>query len=267
MSNASIFLGLRRLVFLWASLALGVIPIIPNPVRATDYSFTNAMAQGQAAAGRGEVLAALKIYDAAAAVETTNAANLCVLSRRLCDLMYVAAPADRKAILDRALECSLAAVRADGSNSTAHACVAVCYAKECAFASIKDELNYSRLFKLEAERSIALDPKQDIGYYLLGRWNYGVANVGMFARAFVKMVYGGLPKASNEAAIENFKKAIELAPDRIINHAALAMVYEAENRRPEEIAELEKCRALHPLGLEDEDAQRDAVRQLAALGH
>jgi len=144
--------------------------------------------------------------------------------------------------------------------------VAVCYAKSCAFADIKTQLSYSRLFKLEAEKTIALDPRQDIAYYLLGRWHYAVANVGLLSRAFVKVVYGGLPKASNEDAVRNFQKAIELAPDRIMHHAGLAMVYEATGQRALEIAELEKCRRMKPGGLEDEEAQRDAAKKLAARG-
>ena len=134
------------------------------------------------------------------------------------------------------------------------------------FVDLKTELSYSRLLKLEAEKTVALDPKQDIGYYLLGRWNYGVANVGLLSRTFVKVVYGGLPQASNEEAIADFKKAIELAPDRIIHHAGLATVYEATGDTRLEIAELKKCRDLKPTGLEDRDAQTDAIKKLASLG-
>jgi tetratricopeptide (TPR) repeat protein len=82
----------------------------------------------------------------------------------------------------------------------------------------------------------------------------------------VKIVYGGLPRASNEEAIRNFQKAIELAPERIIHHAGLALVYAATSQREMEIAELEKCRALKPSDRADADAQREAAKRLAALG-
>jgi len=250
----------------WAGLVAGCLLAGVCFSRAGDDAFTNSLAQGELAAARADLPAAVEIYARAEHAESTNAVNLCALSRRYCDLAYLEkSPAAKKDMVDRALACALAAVKAGPTNSTAHACVAVCYAKECGFADIKDELNDSRLFKLEAERAIALDPKQDIAYYLLGRWNYGMANVGMFSRAFVQVVYGGLPKASNQDAIADFKQAIALAPDRIINHAGLAMVYEAVGDKRAEIAELEKCRALKPTGLEDQDAQRDALRTLAGL--
>jgi len=235
--------------------------------RAGDYSFTNALTLAAAAERGGDVSAALKIYDAAEQAEATNSASLCELTRKYCDLMYLtnAAPM-QKDLAARALACSFLAVKANSNNATAHACVAVCYAKNCPFSDLKTQVSYSRLIKLESEKAVALDPKQDIGYYLLGRWHYGVANMGLLSRTFVKVVYGGLPPASNDEAITNFKQAIEVTPGRIINHAGLAMVYETVGRRELEIAELKKCRDLQPISLEDRDAQVEAVNKLAKLG-
>jgi tetratricopeptide (TPR) repeat protein len=248
-------------------LLLGCLMLAAHSSRAGDYSFSNSFVQAAVAETNKDVTAALKIYSAAERAESTNSADLCVLARKFCDLMYLTKSADvQKDLAEQALACSLQAVKVDSNNATAHACVAVCYAKKSLFADIKTKLNYSRQIKLESEKTIALDPKQDIGYYLLGRWNYGVANIGLVSRAFVRVVYGGLPEASNAEAIANFKKAIKLAPDRILNHAGLAMVYETTGDEKLEIAELKKCRELKGISLEDEDAQRDAVQKLAALG-
>jgi tetratricopeptide (TPR) repeat protein len=191
---------------------------------------------------------------------------LCVLARRYCDITYLTNDISfRKELLAHALVCSQKAVQDDPDNATAHASLAVCYAKSCKYADIKTELLDSRLFKMEAEKTIALDPKQDIAYYLLGRWDYGIASAGVLSRAYVKVVYGGLPHATYADAIVNFEKACALAPNRILNHAGLAMAYEAVGRKKLEIAELEKCCALKPIGPEDVDAVRDAKAKLAAL--
>jgi tetratricopeptide (TPR) repeat protein len=235
--------------------------------RAEDVSFTNLLAQGELFMSSNDVPAAMKFYDQAGLLAAGNAVDLCGLSRRYCDLMYLtSSTAVQKELAARALACALLAVKAVPTNATAHATLAVCYAKNCGFADLKTELEYSRRFKLEAEQTLALDPKQDIAYYLLGRWNYGVANVGLLSWAYVKVVYGGLPQASNEEAIADFKKAIALAPDRIIHHAGLAMVYAATGERKLELVELEKCRALKPSDREDADAQSEAEMRLAAIG-
>lgn len=258
--------GENRYEWKWVGLTLWLL-LASSPGWADNYSFSNSLAQAALAEQRADLPAALKSLDRAAQWEATNAMSLCVLARRYCDLAALTnSVAVRKELVARALACSLQAVKADGSNATAHACVAVCYAKGCAFASLKTQLDYSRRFKLEAERTIALDPKQDIAYYLLGRWNYEIAHVGPWSRAYVKVVYGGLPSASIRDAIADFQKAVELAPNRIIHHAGLALAYEAAGETPQAIAELKKCRALNPSDPEDRDAQRESVKKLAALG-
>ena len=236
-------------------------------VQAGDFSLTNDLANASVAETRGDVQAALEIYAAAESQASTNAADWCALSRGYCDLMCLTNSAPAKTeLLKRALRCASQAVKVGPANATAHACLAVCYAQRCAFADIKGQLADARRFKQEAEKTLALDPKQDIAYYLLGRWNYAIANVGLLSRAYVKIVYGGLPPASDEAAIEDFQKAIALAPGRIIHHAGLALAYEATGDKKREIAELEKCRALKPTDCEDAAAQRAAEQKLAALG-
>lgn len=238
-----------------------------NATRGDGYSFTNSLAQAAIAERHEDIPAVLKIYMDAQHAESNNASNLCVLARRYCDLTYLTNPAGmQKDVIRHALDCSLQAVKADPNNATAHASVAVCYAKRCAFADIKTQLAYSRLFKQEAEKAIALNPREDIAYYLLGHWNYEIAHVGLLSRVYVRIVYGGLPKASNQDAIANFIKAVKLAPERIIYHAGLAMACEADGEKQLAIAELKKCRAMKPSGPEDQEAQREAVKKLAAMG-
>ncbi|HEV2329495.1 MAG TPA: hypothetical protein VGY56_11985 [Verrucomicrobiae bacterium] len=237
---------------------------------AGDGGFTNSLNAAQMAAKRGDVSRAAAIYDAARPMQTNNAANMCVLAHRYCDLTFLTQSiAVQKGLVIRALDCSRRAVALAGGNATAHASVAVCYAKSCALAGsdVKSELSYSRLFKQEAENAIALDPKQDVAWYLLGRWNYGIANVGFFSRAYVKMIYGGLPKASFQDSVRYFQKACALAPNRILYHAGLAMAYGALGQEKLQFAELKTCCALKPSSLEDAEAQQEAARQLKTKSH
>jgi cytochrome c-type biogenesis protein CcmH/NrfG len=76
-------------------------------------------------------------------------------------------------------------------------------------------------------KAIELDPNDDFAWHVLGRWHFGVANVGGATRAMAKLIYGGLPAASNEEAVRHFHRALEIAPRRIIHHRELARVYVA----------------------------------------
>lgn len=207
-----------------------------------DASFTNSLAQADIAKKHGDVAEALKIYDTAQQTQSSNAVELCMLSRCYCDLTYLTNSTDaQKDLVTRALGCAKQAISADPSNATAHASLAVCYAKSCNYVDTKTKLGYSRLFKEEAEKALALDPKQDVAYYLLGRWNYGIADAGFVARTYVKLIYGGLPQASFADAVTNFQKACKIAPNSILNHAGLAMAYDATGDTKSEIAELKNA--------------------------
>lgn len=230
---------------------------------ASDAAFTNSLYAADLAEKSGNVARAAAIYDAARSRETSDPAKLCTLSRCYCDLAYLTPSTTlQTGLVARALSCARLAETLDPNDPAAHASAAVCYAKSCAFSDLKTQLAYSRLFKQEAEKAIALDPKQDVAWYLLGRWNYGIANVGFFSRAYVRMVYGGLPKASFQSAAAYFQKACKLAPDRIIYHAGLAMAYEAMGRKKLELAELKTCCALKPSDPEDAEARKQAALEL-----
>ena len=53
-----------------------------------------------------------------------------------------------------------------------------------------------------------------------------MANLGGVSKAFAKILYGGLPPASNQLAVENLQKAVELAPKFINHHLELAITYQ-----------------------------------------
>lgn len=235
-------------------------------VRAGNITFTNSLAQAAGAEAKGDLASALNLYLTAAQCASNNAAQLCVLSLRYSELTYLTnAAGAQKVFMQLALNCALRAIKADPSNATAHANAAVCYAKISQLYDLKTEVTDSRIFKTEAEKAIALDPKQDIAWYLLGRWNYGMANLGVLSRTYVRLVYGVQPPASNEAAIRNFKQAIALAPDHLIYYTGLALAYEAAGQRKLEVETLKKCCEMKPVRREDQAAQKEARTKLAGL--
>jgi tetratricopeptide (TPR) repeat protein len=237
------------------------------PVMAADgNSFTNLLAQGESTGLRGDIAGALKIYTSADALAANNSVELCLLTKHYCDLMYdTTAPDLQKTLAQTAFDCAQRALTADPSNAVAHLCVAVGYVKNFPYTNNETKMKWSKAIKTECEIAISLDPKQDIGYYLLGRWNYNTANLGFIYKGLAKLIYGGFPSASNEEAIKNFQKAIELAPNRIIHHHQLAIVYDKTGQKKLALAELEKCSTLNPVDRDDEQAQKEAATLLSSL--
>jgi len=230
--------------------------------QAEDLSLTNLIGQGDLLSQKHETQAALERYLQAEKLSPTNADIQIKLAAVYCDLMHGKSKADQKTPAEQALACAQRAAADDPQSAKAHVCVAVCYAKNFPWCDNQTKINYSRQIKAEAEKAVALDPKYDLPYHMLGRWNCEVANMNFFLTGLVKLIYGGLPSASNEMAIQNFKKAIELAPTRIIHHLQLAHMYDITRQKKLMADELKACATFVPFDLDDADAQQIAAKVL-----
>ena len=227
-------------------------------------SLTNLMTQGDLLSQKHDTRAALQIYLQAEKLSPSNAEIQIKLAAAYCDLMHLAkSKTEQKSLAAQALACGLRAGADDPQSAQAHVCISVCYAKNFPYCDNQTKVNYSRRIKAEAEKAVALDPKFDLSYHMLGRWNCEVANMNLLLMGLVKIVYGVLPKASNEMAIQNFKKAIELAPNRVIHHLQLARVYEITGQKRPMLEELKACATFAPYDLDDTDAQQIAAQVLA----
>jgi tetratricopeptide (TPR) repeat protein len=205
-----------KLTALFASLALSI-------QLAAAETATNWVTQGETLANKGQSLEALKAYQEADQLTPNNADILCSIAKCYCDAMPTSKdPAVVKGYAQKALASAMLSLKADPNSPKSHCCVAVCYAKQFPYSDNQTKVDYSRQIKAEAEKAIELDPKFDLAYHMLGRWNFEVSNMGFLTRGLIRIAYGGLPKASKDAAIESFKQAIAIAPNRIIHHLQLA---------------------------------------------
>ena len=79
-----------------------------------------------------------------------------------------------------------------------------------------EKVKYVKVIKKEALRLIELAPDSAQGYFILGKWNYELAQLTWVEKAAGDVLFGGIPKgASIEKAVEHYQRAIELRPDAI----------------------------------------------------
>lgn len=146
----------------------------------------------------------------------------------------------RKAVKERyreALSLADAALVADTMNAHAHLAKAVAEGRVALNAGTKERVQRSRAVKAHADRAIELDSTLDGAYHTRARWHREVADLGFLERTFVKAAYGGLPEASFEQAVRDFKRAIELHQERF-HHLELAKTYFKMGQDEEARAEL-----------------------------
>ena len=121
-------------------------------------------------------------------------------------------------LCDKAIE-----VNPDGWE--AHFRLSVALGRLALFQGGKEKIRLSKLVKEEAEKAIAINPEADLVYHVLGRWHQNIANLSGVLKFFAKVLYGGVPPASNEEAVAMFKKAIEIDPNHIEHFLELGRTY------------------------------------------
>jgi tetratricopeptide (TPR) repeat protein len=177
----------------------------------------------------------------------------------------VSSKSEKKAIGERALDYAKRAVAADPKNAMAQLALAVSYGRLAPFTDNKTKISYSRLVKEHAERSLALDSKNDLTHHVLGAWNYELANLNGILRAVAHVIYGRLPSASNEDAVKFFKKAIELNPRRVGNWVELGRTYAAMGKKDEAREALQKGISLPNRQRDDAETKDRAQAALKKL--
>jgi len=222
--------------------------------------------QGDAADAKLDNKRALSLYLQAETLGARDASTLTHIARQYALLMNDTRSEDEQRELgEKALAYSKRAVTTDPNHAKAQLSVAICYGRLIRFVSTRTKVEYSRLVKEYADRALQLDPTDSYAYHVLGAWNYELAQMGALTRTFVKVVYGAMPAASNEEAERLFRRAIELAPERVSHHVELGRTYAALGRKDEARTELRRALGLPNREKDDSESKRRASEALGAL--
>jgi tetratricopeptide (TPR) repeat protein len=223
--------------------------------------------QGDAFDAKLDNQRALESYLQAEKLGATDPDTLTHIARQYALLMNdTPSDAEQQRLGEKALEYSKRAVAENPAHAKSLLSVAICYGRLIRFQDTRTKVEYSRFVKEYAEKALKLDPTDSYAWHVLGAWNYELAQMGAFSRAFVKIVYGGMPPASNEEAERLFRKAVELAPDRVSHHAELGRTLAVLGKKNEARLELKKALALPSREKDDPESKKRATATLSQLG-
>jgi tetratricopeptide (TPR) repeat protein len=209
---------------------------------------------------------ALAILKEAEKSDPSNPEILFRISRVESDLIDdLKDESQKKAYAHESVAYAKKAIELAPNSSDAHLAASIAYGKLTDYVDNRTKMEYSRILKNEAEKAVELDPKSDDGYLILARWNFEMTELNPILKGIAQMLYGEIPPASQEKALEYFKKAIAIAPNRIIHHFYYGQALAKLGRKDEAKAEYEKVISLPAADKEDRGYQRDASNTLKAL--
>ena len=180
---------------------------------------------------------ALDYYLPASKLEPNNVDLLVRIARQYRHLMTETSSKKEKLRLGLiSLESAQRAADLAPKNAEAQLSPAISYGKMLPYMSSKDQVTCAPKIKESVDRTLALDPRNDNAWHILGRWNRVLADVNIVKRMLAQALYGNLPKTTNEDALKCLRKAIEINPNRLIHYIELGRIY-AQMGNKEEASE------------------------------
>ena len=210
---------------------------------------------------------ALEEYLPANKLEPENVHLLVCIARQYRHLMSDTSSKQEKLRLGNiSLEYAGRAATLAPNNADAQLSPAISYGKMLPFMGSKDQINASPRIKTAVDRTLKLDPDNDIAWHILGRWNRVLANISGVKRILAKTFYGDLPVTTNEEAEKCLLKAIAINPNRLMHYIELGRIYAEMGRKEEARKYLQKGLAMPNKDHDDPEMKEIGQQTLQKLG-
>lgn len=213
-------------------------------------SASDPIARGIAAFGAREPAAALAAFQDALARDSTSyeanwRAALACITLGAATPDRVESPA-RDSLYHSAELYARRAVRADSMGAEGQFVLANALGRTALTRSRDERIRLAAEIRSAALRAIALDPRHDGAYHVLGLWNAEIMRLSGFSRFLARHLMGGgiFGQASWDGAIDNMRRAVELDSTRIVHHLDLAKIYVDRKRWGDARAELDTVTTL-----------------------
>lgn len=123
------------------------------------------------------------------------------------------------------LEYAQSALKLNPADSRAHFLFAAALARQVSSFSRNEQIAAAYKIREEIDRSLALNPTNDLAWHALAFWHRTLAELGGTVRFLGGVLFGKIPKGSFEEAVKGFQKAIALSPNYCDHHLQLARTY------------------------------------------
>lgn len=210
---------------------------------------------------------ALPLYLEAEKLEPKNCDIQVRIARQYRHLMNSASAKKEKLRLGHlALEYSDRAAAMDKGDAEAQLAPAITLGKMMLYMPTKEQVTASRRIKESVDKALALDPKNDNAWHILGRWHRTLADVSTMKRYLAGMLFmGQLPPGSNQEAERAMKKAIELNPNRPMHYIELGRIYAQMGRKDDARKYINKGLAMPDTDIDDIETKQRGRETLQKL--
>ncbi len=228
-------------------------------------SASDHIAMGVAANDAHDPGTALEHFRAAMKEDSTNYEANWRAAMTLLDLTELLPDSLRRARRDSlyalAERYAARAVASDSAGADGHFALAAAIGTGSILLGNDARIRRAGIIRREALRAIALDPRHDGAYHILGRWNAEIMRLSGLSRFFARNFLGAgvFKQASWKKAIAFMEKAVEIDPGRIQHHLELARIYSDRKRWEDAEAQLHLVESLPAREITDSILKRQGI--------
>lgn len=154
------------------------------------------------------------------------------------------------------------ALKVEPENPEANYVMAVALNNIALISGAKEKVAAFKEVKKYADLALKFNPEYGEVYHLLGKWNEELSNLSTIEKAAAKVLFGGVPPGSIEAAITDYEKCRKLKPSYILNYYDLAKVYRQNNQETQAFEVLNKAMRLRPIYQDDPAIKAECKKML-----
>ena len=205
-----------------------------------------------------EYESALKEYNKAYKKDSLATEALWRIARVYIDIGNNKKKKIRESNLLKAVEFSEKIIEIDPDKTEGHFFKAAALGSLAEIKGFKSRIRISQEIKKEIDIVLRLNPDYGPAYYILGRLQKGIAGLNRIYRTLAKALLGDFENATNEDAVENFMKSLELDPDNIECRYQLSRTYRRLKQYNLAREQLEICKELPPKTERDVEIKKEA---------
>ena len=173
---------------------------------------------------------------------------------------------DKRITFESALAYAQRLIAADSNNADSYYALALASGKMTEVETEnKKMIGYVRDVKMNADKALRINPHHAMANFIEGKWHYEMITLNWAKRFAVKALYGGLPDADIDKAIEYFEKCKTIEPYFMLNYLYLAKAYKEKNRPAQAIEVLNKLVKLPIRTFDDKDYKAEGQKLLQDL--
>ncbi|PRW55985.1 Tetratricopeptide repeat [Chlorella sorokiniana] len=216
-----------------------------------------------------DVRAAVQCFEEACRLVPGSVPYLSMAAKCWSDLTFyydVRSDRERQLVNLKAIEYAEKCIEAAPQSVFGHVALCVSKGRLALFTDNKTKVRLAKEAQLSAYKAIECDPENDVAHHLMGRWHYEMAQINFVLRTLVRVMYGtALLPGTRQQALDSFRRAAELAPQRLIHKVEAGRVHLELGQVPEGVAQLEAALQCEVEDINAWHTRMDAEKMLAQV--